>query len=244
MLSEMAQSEPGHPALCGFPQGQRARDHPCLIPFCIGIVAGETSGDILAAGLVRELQARLPDAQFEGIAGPRMQARREGAVRDGGALRHGHYRGVGPSAPASSRYAANCCATSSANPPTSCRWDAPDFNIGVELKLRRAGIKTVHYVSPPSGPGVRAAFTRSRPPPTWCSPSCHSRKPSTTVSMPPSLRRPHHGGRHSPGPRIKGRCARPSASIPPVAGWRLLPGRVARRKWASWRRSSRGRAST
>jgi lipid-A-disaccharide synthase len=40
----------------------------------IVIVAGETSGDNLAAGLIRALRARRPDLQFEGVAGPAMVA--------------------------------------------------------------------------------------------------------------------------------------------------------------------------
>ena len=40
----------------------------------IAIVAGEASGDMLGAALVRALRARWPQLQFHGIAGPRMQA--------------------------------------------------------------------------------------------------------------------------------------------------------------------------
>lgn len=40
----------------------------------IGLVAGESSGDVLGAGLVRAIRQRIPDAEFEGVAGPEMLA--------------------------------------------------------------------------------------------------------------------------------------------------------------------------
>lgn len=114
----------------------------------IGIVAGEVSGDILASGLIRELKKKIPDAQFEGIGGPRMQA--EGCV-----LLHSidALSGMGleilERVPEILKMRRALAQRFIENPPDLfIGVDAPDFNLTLEQTLRRAGIRTVHYVSP------------------------------------------------------------------------------------------------
>ena len=121
----------------------------------VAIVAGEASGDMLGAALIRALKARWPALEFEGIAGPKMEA--EGArslypmeklavrgyvevlksLKDILAIRRGLAR----------RLLAR-------KPDLFIGIDAPDFNIGgawirgLEPRLRASGIPVVHYVSP------------------------------------------------------------------------------------------------
>lgn len=118
-------------------------------PIRIAIVAGEASGDLLGSHLVTALQAKLPQAEFFGIAGPKMQscgvkslfpmeklsimgfheviknlftllALRRDLKRRLIAWRPHVYIGV----------------------------DAPDFNFNVERAMRKQGITTVHFASP------------------------------------------------------------------------------------------------
>jgi lipid-A-disaccharide synthase len=114
----------------------------------IGIVAGEVSGDLLGAGLIRELKRRLPDAQFEGIGGPRMQAEGCRSLYDMDALSVIGLEGIAklPGVWSTRR---RVTAHFLASPPDLyIGIDAPDFNLTVEQRLRAAGIPTVHYVSP------------------------------------------------------------------------------------------------
>ncbi|MDR3385720.1 MAG: lipid-A-disaccharide synthase [Rudaea sp.] len=113
------------------------------------LVAGEASGDQLGAGLIGALRERFPAARFAGIGGPRMAAAGMqiwhpaeklsvmGLVE---VLRHL------PQLLAIRRDVYKL--TLYHRPEVFIGIDAPDFNLGLERRLKRAGVRTVHYVSP------------------------------------------------------------------------------------------------
>lgn len=115
----------------------------------IGIVAGETSGDLLGAGLMRALRARIPDVEFEGVAGPQMQAAGCKVIEESEALAVMGLIEPIREIPRLLRLRRSLLSRWTRDPPDLVVGiDSPDFNLGLELKLRRRGIRTVHYVSP------------------------------------------------------------------------------------------------
>lgn len=115
----------------------------------IGIVAGEASGDILGAGLIRALRDGYGDIQVEGIGGPLMMA--EGCISLFPQDRLAVMGLIEPMRrlPELLGIRRSLREHFIANPPdVFVGIDSPDFNLSLELALRREGIKTVHYVSP------------------------------------------------------------------------------------------------
>ena len=116
----------------------------------IGIVAGEASGDLLASHLIRALKKQRPDIEFVGIAGPRMLAEGASSLFPMEKLSlHGYGLDVLKEIPGLLRIRHQLYRYFRANPPdVFIGVDAPDFNFTLEKKLKRKGIKTIHYVSP------------------------------------------------------------------------------------------------
>ncbi|NMH59702.1 lipid-A-disaccharide synthase [Alteromonas ponticola] len=118
-------------------------------PVRIGIVAGEPSGDVLAAGLIRELKAIFPDAVIEGIGGDNMQAQGCRSLFDMETLSVMGLTEVLSHLPAILKIKKQLVEHFVNNPPdVYIGVDAPDFNLRVEAELKKHAIKTVHYVSP------------------------------------------------------------------------------------------------
>lgn len=115
----------------------------------IGVVAGEVSGDVLGADLIRALRRYFPESRFEGICGPRMTAcgcvslfpmERLSVVGISEALaRYPEIRRIQRGLMRHFR---------SDPPDLFIGIDAPDFNLSIETTLRRRGVPVVHYVSP------------------------------------------------------------------------------------------------
>lgn len=115
----------------------------------IGIVAGETSGDLLGANLMRALRELHPDISFVGIAGPQMTAGGCEALYPADKLSLLGLVEVLGHLPEVLRIRKHLVEYFSNNPPDIfIGIDAPDFNLVLEEKLKSASIPTVHYVSP------------------------------------------------------------------------------------------------
>ena len=115
----------------------------------LGLVAGEASGDLLAAHLLAGLRRRWPALQTFGIGGPKMAAQgfeawwpsEQLAVRGYVEVLR-HYRKLSA--------IRNTLAQRllQDRPQAFIGVDAPDFNLGLEQKLKAAGVKTVHFICP------------------------------------------------------------------------------------------------
>jgi lipid-A-disaccharide synthase len=115
----------------------------------VALVAGEASGDFLGAHLIAALRSRLPDAVFLGIGGPAMEGQgfdawwpmdKLSVMGYVDALKHA--REITGIRRQLKRRLLDL------KPDVFIGIDAPDFNLALETGLKKAGIPTIHYVSP------------------------------------------------------------------------------------------------
>ncbi|MGM0525626.1 MAG: lipid-A-disaccharide synthase [Pseudomonadota bacterium] len=116
----------------------------------IAIVAGEHSGDLLGAGLMKSIKQQYAgDVQFIGVGGPLMQAQGLTSFFPMDDLAIMGIAEVVKHLPKLLKHRRQLVAyLKQQQPDVMIGIDAPDFNLTVEKRLRKAGIKTVHYVSP------------------------------------------------------------------------------------------------
>ncbi len=115
----------------------------------IGMLAGEASGDILGAGLMHALQLRQADIHFSGIGGARMVACGFHSLY---AMERLSVMGfIDPLKRLPELWRIRRAAYQhflQQKPAVFIGIDSPAFNVGLELKLKKAGIPTIQYVSP------------------------------------------------------------------------------------------------
>lgn len=119
------------------------------VPLRIGILAGESSGDMLGAGLMSALKKQFPGVEFEGIGGPLME--KQGLLSMVSMERLSVMGLLEPlrRLPELLRIRKNLLGHFLADKPdVFIGIDSPDFNLPIERRLKQAGVRTVHYVSP------------------------------------------------------------------------------------------------
>ena len=115
----------------------------------VGIVAGEASGDLLGAGLIKALAEQSPGIVVEGVAGPLMQAAGCSVWEDADALAVMGLIEPLKELPRLLALRRDLVRRWRASPPdVFVGIDSPEFNLSLARRLRESGIRTVQYVSP------------------------------------------------------------------------------------------------